>query len=217
MSSIIKNFDQFQSLNEADSFWSGLVGNVIGGAKNVVVGQLVDTLTSKLGIKADSFGGTVIRNMVQSLDLSEYPKFITGDVQVKDLAPKMADATIATLTDLGVDGIATRVLKLEGEQKDGLVYKMIKELISNQASREDFRENLVKIWTWILGGGSSSAAGGNQNSPFGAIMAQSRGSADQQSRSSDTPDSRPSSGSNLSWDSISSMIIPGGRGTTSGQ
>lgn len=209
MSSIIKNFSQFHFLNEEDSFWSSLVGNLGGGIKNVAVGQVTDTLLGKLGIKANTFGGTIIRNMVQSLDLSEYPKFIMGEVGVKDIAPKLADATIATLSDMGVDGIATRLLKMEEGQKDGLIYKMIKELISNEASKREFKDNLVGVWTWILGGSSPSSG---QSSPFGVIKAQA---------DSGSTDSGSGSQSPNSWEEILKSIsggntMPQGRGPVTG-
>ena len=204
MSSIIKNFSQFHFLNEEDSFWSSLVGNLGGGIKNVAVGQVTDTLLGKLGIKANTFGGTIIRNMVQSLDLSEYPQFIMGEVGVKEIAPKLADATIATLSDMGVDGIATRLLKMEEGQRDGLIYKMIKELISNEASKREFKDNLVGVWTWILGGSSPSSS---QSSPFGVIKAQA--------------DSGSSSQPPNSWEEILKSIsggntMPQGRGPVTG-
>ena len=215
MSSIIKNFSQFHFLNEEDSFWSNMIGNLGGGIKNVAVGQVTDVLLGKLGIKANTFGGTIIRNMVQSLDLSEYPKFIMGEVGVRDIAPKLADATIATLTDMGVDGIATRLLKLEDDQKDGLVYKMIKELISNEASKREFKDNLVGIWTWILGGSSPSAS---QSSPFGVIKAQAD-SGEEQSSGNVASSGMPSQGT--SWDNILKSISGGstasqGRGSVAG-
>ena len=210
MSSIIKNFKHFHFINEEDSFWGNLVGSIGGGVKNVAVGEVTDILLKNLGIKPNTFGGTIIRNMVQSLDLSEYPKFIMGKVQVKDLAPKLADATIATLTDLGVEGVATRLLKMDEPQRDGLVYKMIKEMISNEASKKEFRNNLVGIWTWILGGGSPSAS--NQPSPFGVISSQDT-KPNSQMASSKTP---------TSWESILGKITggessPSGRGNLTGQ
>lgn len=220
MSSVIKNFQEFQSINEEGGFWSSFGSSLMGGVKNVAVGQVTDFLLSKLGVKADTFGGTVVRNMVQSLDLSEYPQFISGNIKVSDIAPKMADATIATLTDLGVDGIATRVLKLEPDQKDGLVYKTIKEMISNSASKNDFRETLVGFWTWVLGGSTSPSAE-RKESPFGVIKAQTdQGSAGNATASQ--PSSNQSQGQTssqkTSWENILQTISGGssaqGRGTT---
>ena len=218
MNSIIKNFSQFHSLNEEDSFWSNLAGSLGSGVKNVAVGQVTDWLTGQLGIKSDTFGGTIVRNMVQSLDLSDYPKFISGELNVRDMAPKLADATIATLSDMGVDGIATKLLKLEGDQKNGLIYKLVKELISNEASKREFRDNLVGIWTWVLGGMSS---GSNQSSPFGAIQAQAASGSGQpspsQSNSQSSSQSPPTS-----WDNILQSLTGGklsstGKGPVTGQ
>ena len=64
-----------------------------------------------------------------------------------------------TLTEMGVDGIATR---LKIEDKNGWVYRTIKEMISNSAKQATFRENILNFWTMIL----SSIAGGENKSPF---------------------------------------------------
>lgn len=219
MGSTIKNFSEFQSLSEGDSFWSNFTGAIGGGIKNVAVGQLTDAMISKLGIDPNSFGGTVVRNMVQSLDLSEYPDFIMGDITVRDLAPKMADATIATLSDLGVEGIATRILKLDPNKREGLVYKLIKELVSNQASKNDFRESLVSFWTWALGGGTSSGSASRQESPFGIIKAEA--GSEEGSSSTQSPQLQGGQNKANSWEDILSMIGAGstrpGMGSTTGQ
>ena len=222
MGSTIKNFSEFQSLNEGDSFWSNFTGAIGGGIKNVAVGQLTDAMVSKLGIDPNSFGATVVRNAVQTLDLSEYPDFITGNITVRDLAPKMADATFATLSDMGVEGIAARLLKMDPNKKQGLIYKLIKELISNQASKNDFRETLVSFWTWALGGGSSSSSASRQESPFGMIKAQAGvGSEENQSSSPQPFQAQGGQNSANSWEDILSMLGTGptrsGMGSTTGQ
>jgi len=72
-----------------------------------------------------------------------------------------------TLTELGVDGIATR---LKIEDKNGWIYRTVKEMISNSAKKAEFRENILNFWVMIL----SSIAGGENKSPFAQIKSGSK-------------------------------------------
>jgi hypothetical protein len=55
---------------------------------------------------------------------------------------------------MGIDGIATR---FKVEDKNGWIYRTLKEMLSNQTRQADLRETLVDLWTWILGGASSGS------------------------------------------------------------
>ena len=161
MSSIIRKFNDFHNVNEGDSLVSRAFSYLGDATVDVVKGKLIDILISKLGVSTQSFGADVVRNLVETMSLSEYPKIISGGLTVRDLAPKLADATIETLTDLGVEGVATRILKLEPGKRDSVLYRMVQELIGNKAREADFREQLVDMWSWVLGGSTSSSSGKN--------------------------------------------------------
>ena len=153
MSQIIKKFSDFQSTNE-DFSLSSLIGSAGEGLVDVAKGKLTEYLYGYFGVKPESLLGTILTNFVEQVDIAEYPQFISGEISVRDMAPKLADATIETISDMGIDGIAT---KFKVEDKNGWIYRTIKEMLSNQTRQADFRETLVGLWTWILGGASSGA------------------------------------------------------------
>jgi hypothetical protein len=153
MSQIIKKFSDFQSTNE-DFSLSSLLSSAGEGVIDVAKGKLIEYLYGYFGVKPESLLGTIITNFVEQVDISEYPQFISGEISVRDMAPKLADATIETISDMGIDGIAT---KFKVEDKNGWIYRTIKEMLSNQTRKADFRETLVSLWTWVLGGTSSGS------------------------------------------------------------
>jgi hypothetical protein len=153
MAKIIKKFSDFQSTNEAFSL-SSLIGSAGEGLVDVAKGKLVEYLYGYFGVKPESLMGTIITNFVEQVDIAEYPQFISGEINVRDMAPKLADATIETISEMGIDGIATR---FKVEDKNGWIYRTLKEMISNQTRQADFRETLVGLWTWVLGGASSGS------------------------------------------------------------
>lgn len=153
MSKIIKKFSDFQSTNE-DFSLSSVFSSAGTALTDVAKGKLIEYLYGYFGVKPDSLLGTILTNFVEQVSISEYPQFISGEINVKDMAPKLADATIETIADLGIDGIATR-FKLEDKQ--GWIYRTFKEMLSNQARKNDMRETLIGIWTFILGGSLSGS------------------------------------------------------------
>ena len=153
MSQIIKKFSDFQSTNEDFSLGS-LISSAGEGLVDVAKGKIVEYLYGYFGVKPESLLGTILTNFVEQIDIAEYPQFISGEINVRDMAPKLADATIETISEMGIDGIATR---FKVEDKEGLIYRTLKEMISNQTRQADLRENLVGLWTWVLGGASSGA------------------------------------------------------------
>ena len=153
MSQIIKKFSDFQSTNEDFSLGS-LISSAGEGLVDVAKGKLVEYLYGYFGVKPESLLGTIITNFVEQIDIAEYPQFISGEINVRDMAPKLADATIETISEMGIDGIATR---FKVEDKEGWIYRTLKEMISNQTRQADFRETLVGLWTWVLGGASSGS------------------------------------------------------------
>ena len=164
MSKMIKKFSEFQKVNEdgAMDFITNMLGSGATAVTDVVKGKVSDYLLSYFGVNADSIFGTIIRNFAETVDVSDLYDFIVngkGEISVKTIAPKLADVTMETLTELGVDGIATR---LKIEDKNGWIYRTVKEMISNSAKKTEFRENILNFWTMIL----SSIAGGENKSPF---------------------------------------------------
>jgi hypothetical protein len=155
MSQIIKKFSDFQSTNE-DFSLSSLLSSAGEGVIDVAKGKLIEYLYGYFGVKPESLMGTILTNFVEQVDIDEYPQFISGEISVRDMAPKLADATIETISEMGIDGIATR---FKVDDKNGWIYRTLKEMLSNQTRQADLRENLVGLWTWVLGGSSS----GSQN------------------------------------------------------
>jgi hypothetical protein len=162
MSKIIKNFSEFESTNEGFDLGS-IVGNLGNVGADLVKGKVAEYLYGYLGVKPESILGTVITNLVETIDFSEYWDIITGggSFPVSKIASKLADATIETITEMGIDGVTSKMSS--NLDKSGLIYRSFKELISNQARKEEFRENLISMWTWILtAGGSSNSSKKNQ-------------------------------------------------------
>jgi hypothetical protein len=153
MSKIIKKFSDFQSTNE-DFSLASLIGSAGEGLVDVAKGKLTEYLYGYFGVKSDSLLGTILTNFVEQVDIAEYPQFISGEISVRDMAPKLADATIETISEMGIDGIATR---FKVEDKNGWIYRTLKEMLSNQTRQADLRKTLVELWTWVLGGSSSGS------------------------------------------------------------
>ena len=153
MSQIIKKFSDFQSTNE-DFSLSSLIGSAGEGLVDVAKGKLTEYLYGYFGVKPESLLGTILTNFVEQVDIAEYPQFISGEISVRDMAPKLADATIETISEMGIDGIATR---FKVEDKNGWIYRTLKEMLSNQTRQADLRKTLVELWTWVLGGTSSGS------------------------------------------------------------
>jgi hypothetical protein len=153
MSKIIKKFSDFQSTNE-DFSLSSLLSSAGEGVIDVAKGKLIEYLYGYFGVKPESLLGTIITNFVEQVDIDEYPQFISGEISVRDMAPKLADATIETISEMGIDGIATR---FKVDDKNGWIYRTLKEMLSNQTRQADLRKTLVELWTWVLGGSSSGS------------------------------------------------------------
>ena len=153
MAKIIKKFSDFQSTNE-DFSLSSLIGSAGEGLVDVAKGKLTEYLYGYFGVKPESLLGTILTNFVEQVDIAEYPQFISGEISVRDMAPKLADATIETISEMGIDGIATR---FKVEDKNGWIYRTLKEMLSNQTRQADLRKTLVELWTWVLGGSSSGS------------------------------------------------------------
>ena len=144
MAQIIKKFSDFQSTNE-DFSLSSLLSSAGEGLVDVAKGKLIEYLYGYFGVKPESLLGTILTNFVEQVDIAEYPQFISGEINVRDMAPKLADATIETITEMGIDGIATR---FKVDDKNGWIYRTLKEMLSNQTRQADLRENLVGLWVF---------------------------------------------------------------------
>jgi hypothetical protein len=209
MTKIIKNFSEFQRIDEAGvmDFFSGLIGSGSTAFKEVIKGKVADYLIGFFGVKPESIFGTIVRNFAETVDVSELYGFITkgkGSISVKTLAPKLADVTMETLTEMGIDGVATR---LGIEDKNGWIYRTMKEMISNQSKQADFREKVVGFWTMILtsvaGEDNKSILGKAGKNPFGLT------SSEKKALSSDPMVRQAGEKSGMSMDSILKQLTAG--------
>jgi hypothetical protein len=152
---MVKSFSEFinKPVNEADLFsWdtvTSLFGKGLDAVSDVVKAKVVATLLSKLGIKEGSIFEKLVENFVETIPVGDYYSLVfKGKASAPYLAPKAAQATIEFLMEKGVDGVAENL----GVEKDGLIYRTISEMITNETSRENFKKTLEKFFLEIFGG-----------------------------------------------------------------
>jgi hypothetical protein len=172
MSNIIKNFSDFHDssnrMNEAGvgDFITGLFSRAGGALTDVLKSKIASYLYEWVGVPEGSFLGTIIEKVAQQIDFAEYGDFLTGgSIPVEKFAPKLADATIETLVTMGVRPTAQ---KLKVEDTNGLIYRTIEEMITNETKKKEFHDVLTGLYSWMLGGGSPT--GGKKNSLFQPIV-----------------------------------------------
>jgi hypothetical protein len=157
MSNIIKKFSTFREssdeVNEGvGDFITSLLDRGTGAFSDVIKSKMASYLYEYLGVPEGSFLGTVIEKLVQQIDFSEYGDLIMGgSIPVSKMAPKLADATLETVTAMGVRPLAE---KLGVRDTNGLIYRTIEEMITNETKKREFKDTLTSFWNWILGGGS---------------------------------------------------------------
>ena len=168
MSNIIKKFSDFresspEEMNEGVmDFVSSLLSKGTGAFSDVIKNKIASYLYEYLGVPEGSFLGTVIEKVAQQIDFSEYGDILTGgSIPVSKLAPKLADATLETVTTMGVRPLAE---KLGVKDTNGLIYRTIEEMITNESKKKEFHDTVSTFWTWVLGGGSPSSP--NKNALF---------------------------------------------------
>ena len=158
MSNIIKKFSDFRESSSEEvnegvmDFVTSLLSKGTGAFSDVIKSKLASYLYEYLGVPEGSFMGTVIEKLVQQVDFAEYGDLIMGgSIPVNKMAPKLADATLETVTAMGVRPLAE---KLGVKDTNGLIYRTIEEMITNETKKREFHDTLVTFWTWVLGGGS---------------------------------------------------------------
>lgn len=209
MTKIIKNFSEFQRIDEAGvmDFLSGLVGSGSTAFKNVIAGKVSDYLFRFFGVKPDSIFGNVLRNFAETVDVSDLYDLIIkgkGSISAKTLAPKLTDVTMETLIDLGVDGIATRLGIVD---KGGWIYRTMKEMYENEAKKPDFREKINSFWvtalTSIAGDSTTSIMGKSGKNPFQLTASEKR------ALSSDSTVQQAAEKSGMNMDTLLKQITGG--------
>ena len=218
MSKMIKKFSEFQKVNEDGpmDFLTNLAGSGATAVGDVIKGKVSDYLLGFFGVKPESLFGTIIRNFAETVAVSDLYDLVVkgeGGISVKTMAPKLTDVTMETLAEMGVDGIATR---FKIEDKDGWVYRTVKEMISNQSKQADFRENILNFWTMIL----TSVAGGENKSPFSQVKSGKNPLTvtpqEAQKLAADPAVQKAASQSNTNPMDLISRLMPG-RGPVTGQ
>lgn len=231
MSNIIKNFSDFQGsshrVNEGvGDFIGGLFSKAGGAFSDVIKSKIASYLYEWLGVPEGSFFGTVIEKVAQQIDIAEYGDFITGgSIPVEKFAPKLADATMETLVTMGVRPTAE---KLGVKDTNGLVYRTIEEMITNETKKKEFRDFLVIMYSWMLGGGGSGSSG--KNSMFKPVVKDKSGNPksmfsftpeEQKKMASDPAVKNATQSGGLKFDDILANLTggssaPGGKATTTG-
>lgn len=152
---MVKSFSEFikKPVNEADLFsWdtvTSLFGKGLDAVSDVVKAKVVATLLSKLGIKEGTIFSKLVENFVETIPVGDYYSLMfKGKASAPYLAPKAAQATIEFLMEKGVDGVAENL----GVEKDGLIYRTISEMVTNETTRENFKKTLEKFFLEIFGG-----------------------------------------------------------------
>lgn len=145
MSSIIKNFDDFQNekgLDESNMF-SSLFSKATTAVTDVITTKITAYLLNLLGISEKSIFSTLVQEFIEQIPIKDYITVFFGrKVDSNYLAPKAADATMEFLTREGFDGIAKNL----GIEEDGFIYRTITEMISNEVKSKEFREKLEKFY-----------------------------------------------------------------------
>lgn len=152
---MVKSFSEFinKPVNEADLFsWdtvTSLFGKGLDAVSDVLKGKVIAVLLSKLGIKEGTIFSKLVENFVETIPVGDYYSLMfKGKASASYLAPKAAQATIEFLMEKGVDGVAENL----GVEKDGLIYRTISEMVTNETTRENFKKTLEKFFLEIFGG-----------------------------------------------------------------
>lgn len=158
MGNIIKSFSDFHNppndrMNEGVmDFFGGLLSKAGGAVNDVIKGKITAYFLDFFGIKEGTFLSKVVQNVAEQIDWTEYKDLVFGQtIPVSKLAPKLSDATMESIIEIGLDPIAE---KMGVDDTNGLIYKTIREMISNETKKKEFKDTLVLFWTWVLGGGS---------------------------------------------------------------
>jgi len=231
MSKIIKNFSDFQKINEeggALDFIKNLVGSGAGAFTDVLKGKAIEYLYGYFGVTEDSLFGKILTNFAETIEISELYNFIIkGDsgISVKTLAEKLTDTTMETFTEVGIDGLAERFNLTKSNidvWRNGWIYRTLKEMISNKAKQADFRESILGFWTMVL----TSIAGGGK-SPLSQLGQQGQSSNNKKNPFDLTPEEEKKASTdpglkqaaNRSGMDVSSMLkgIMGGLGGSANQ
>ena len=152
---MVKSFSEFinKPVNETDLFsWdtvTSLFGKGLDAVSDVTKGKVIAALLSKLGIKEGSIFSKLVQNFVETIPVGDYYSLMfKGKASAPYLAPKAAQATMEFLIEKGFDGVAEAL----GIEKEGLIYRTVSEMLSNEASRANFKNNLEKFYLEIFGG-----------------------------------------------------------------
>jgi hypothetical protein len=152
MANNIKSFSDFKSASVSDvneNWVSDLLGYAGGAFSDVLKGKASAYLMSFFGIGEQSIFSKLVQNFVEQIPIADLTKIIfAGKANSAYLAPKMADATIEFLSEKGLDGIA-QDLHID---PSGWIYRTLSEIVSNQARRENFREQLVGFYLQAFNG-----------------------------------------------------------------
>lgn len=158
---MIRSFSEFikKPVTESNDFFSfdtvtSLFGKGIDAISDVVKGKVVAVLLSKLGIKEGTIFSKLVENFVETIPVGDYYSIMfKGKASAPYLAPKAAQATIEFLMEKGVDGVAENL----GVEKDGLIFRTISEMITNETTRDNFKNSLEKFFLEIFGGLESTS------------------------------------------------------------
>lgn len=194
MSNRIKKFSDFDSpLTESGAQdmnldflgpFKGIGKSALDSIVKVAKGKFVKLIAGKLGVPEKSFFMEVIDTVAKQYTLEEYWKFFTqGEIPASELAPRLAQATMEILLTKGIDPLAQKL----GVGTEGLIYQTARQMIVNEASREQFKQNLSQLYAMLLGAVGVQAAPTTKKTVLGkeiTVKAKKDPSIDIQSASS---------------------------------
>lgn len=163
--------NEFDLSSITSLFSGGLMSKGLDSLGGVAKNKVAEYLLSYLGIGPNSLFGMIITESAEQIDMSEWWSLITEGKMPDNMPKKMAAATMELLTRKGVDFVADRLgiakksektaadvkrdglggmLNLFGGEtgsgQDGLLYRMLSEMIQDQASKGALSKTLENFY-----------------------------------------------------------------------
>ena len=151
MSRIIKDFDSFSNNPVNEDFSLGKLGDIFGGLlnfageglKRTIKQKVAAGLMEKLGIAENSTLSVLIQEVIEKIELKDYPDLLTGEkANVEYFAPLMAKAIQEFIQRKGIDTLASEL----GIKPNGWLYSTIREGLLSEKGKAAIESTLVSAF-----------------------------------------------------------------------